>query len=102
MFGPMASTSNTFDDSQPKYTWWHGLGFAAVLAQGHDKVISRSQEGQISSKEVKITILGLDLIAIFVGVASIQLTWDVYGGWNLARPQHGNITKTPQDVTWSI
>ena len=52
MFGPMASTSNTFDESQPKYTWWHGLGlgFTWVLPQGHDKVISRSQEGQISSK----------------------------------------------------
>ena len=30
MFGPMASTSNTFDESQRKYTWWHGLGFTEV------------------------------------------------------------------------
>ena len=52
MFGPMASTSNTFDESQLKYTWWHGLGlrFTGVSPQGHDKVILRSHEGQISLK----------------------------------------------------
>ena len=25
MFGPLASTSHKFDQSQPKYTWWHEL-----------------------------------------------------------------------------
>ena len=31
------------------------LGFMRLLPQGHCKVISRSQQGQISSKGVKIT-----------------------------------------------
>ena len=74
MFGPMATTSNTLDESQPKFTWWHGLGlgFKVVLPQGHDKVISRSQQGQISLKFVKIVYC--------IGLATILLIWDVYGG----------------------
>ena len=31
-----------------------GLAFTWVLPEGHDKVIPRSQQGQISSKQVKI------------------------------------------------
>ena len=52
MFGPMVSTSNKYDESQPKCTWLHGLGLGltGVLPQCHNKVITRSQEGQISLK----------------------------------------------------
>ena len=41
--------------TQPKYTLCHelGLGLTGVLPQGHNKVISRSQEGQLSLKQVK-------------------------------------------------
>ena len=46
--------------THPKYTWWHGLGLAFIweLPQGHGKVISRSQQGQISSKWLKIAYFG--------------------------------------------
>ena len=39
-----------YEESQPKYTWWHGLGLGltGVLLKGHKKVIARSQKGQIS------------------------------------------------------
>ena len=90
MFGPMATTSNTLYEYQPKYTCrWHGLGlgFKGVLPQGHDKVISRSQQGQISLKLMKIVYCS--------GIAPILLTWDVYGGWNSHSLQHGNIPKHP-------
>ena len=48
----MASTSNTLDESQAKYTWCHGLGLGltGVLLQGHNKVILKSQKGQLSLK----------------------------------------------------
>ena len=89
MLGPMATTSNTLDESQTKYTWWHGLGlgFKGVLPQGHDKVISRSQQGQISLKFVKMVYCS--------GLAPILLTWDVYGGFTSHSLQHGNIPKHP-------
>ena len=59
MFGPMASTVLqivTLDKSQPNYTLCHGLGLGltGVLPQGHNKVIPRSQEGQLGLKQVKI------------------------------------------------
>ena len=63
------------------------LSFKGVLPQGHDKVISRSQQGQISLKLVKIVY--------FSGLDPILLTWDVYGGWNSHNLQHGNIPKYP-------
>ena len=52
MFETMVITSNTYDESQPKYTWWHGLGLGltGVLPQGHNKVIARSQKDQGSLK----------------------------------------------------
>ena len=52
----MASTSNKSAGNQPKYTWWHGLGlvFMVELPQRHMKVISRSQQGQMSAKPLKI------------------------------------------------
>ena len=42
--------------AKPKYTWWNRLGlyFTGFLPQGHGKVISRLQQGQISLKWVKI------------------------------------------------
>ena len=52
----MASTYNKSSGTQPKYTSWHGLGsgFMVELPQGHAKVSSRSRQGQISSKRLKI------------------------------------------------
>ena len=53
IFRPMDSTSITSNDSQPKYTWWYGLGFTGVYPivmarsfQDHSKVKS----GQNGSK----------------------------------------------------
>ena len=58
IFKPMASTSNKSVRAQPMYTWWHVLviSFTGELPQGHGKVISRSQQGQISSKRLKILL----------------------------------------------
>ena len=44
------STSNKSVGTQPKYTWWHGLGLGFILdlSKGHGKVISRAHQGQIS------------------------------------------------------
>ena len=41
-----------YEESQPKYTWWHGLGLGltGVLPKGHTKVIARSQKCKISLK----------------------------------------------------
>ena len=70
----MSSTSNILAGNQPKYTWWHGLGlgFMVELHQGHNKVISRSQEGDISSTPLKIVF--------FLFFATIMFTWDAYDG----------------------
>ena len=64
MFEPMASTLNTYDESQPNYTWWHGsgLGLTGVLPQGHNKVIARSQKGQICLKIVENSLFLLGLL----------------------------------------
>ena len=74
VFEPMASTSNKSVRAQPMYTWWHVLviSFTGELPQGHGKVISRSQQGQISSKRVKI--------ACFVDFATSMFPCDVYDG----------------------
>ena len=60
MFEPMASTSNTYDESQPNYTWWHGLGLGltGVLPQGHRKVTER----QISLKIGENNLFWLGLL----------------------------------------
>ena len=70
----MPNTSNKSVGTQPKYTWWHGLrlGFIWELPQGHGKVISRSQQSQISSKRSKI--------AYFCSFSAIMFTWNVYDG----------------------
>ena len=53
IFGPVDSTSITSNDSQPKYTWWYGLGFTGVYPivmarsfQDH----SKDKSGQNGSK----------------------------------------------------
>ena len=53
--GPMNSTSIKFLMNPNPSTHGHNrLGFTGVLPQGHDKVISRSQQGQIRAKWVKL------------------------------------------------
>ena len=58
MFGPMASTVlqihwiNLNPSTHCAMGW--GWAFTGVLPQGHNKFIPRSQEGQLSLKQVKI------------------------------------------------
>ena len=57
IFKPIASDPIKTDEAKTLYTWWHWLelGFMGMLPLGHHgKVISRSQQGQISSNWVKI------------------------------------------------
>ena len=53
MFETIVITSNTYDESQPKYTWWQGLGLGltGVLPQGHRKVTERSKQLKIGVKK---------------------------------------------------
>ena len=73
----MASTSNKSVGTQSKYTWWHGLGLGFIweLPQDYGKVISISQQGQISSKR--------STKSYFCCFATITFTWDVYDGLKL-------------------
>ena len=92
VFEPMASTSNKSLRAQPMYTWWHVLviSFTGELPQGHGKVISRSQQGQISSKRLKIPF--------FLFFAKIMFTCDVYDGSKHSWTQTRTYAKTPQEV----
>ena len=85
----MASTSNKSVRAQPMYTWWHVLviSFTGELPQGHGKVISRSQQGQISSKRLKIPF--------FLFFAKIMFTSDVYDGSKHSWTQTRTYAKTP-------
>ena len=76
VFEPMAGTSKKSVRAQPMYTWWHGLvmSFTGELAQGHGKVISRSQQGQISSKRLKIPLF-LFLISFSSKLWKSELQW---------------------------
>ena len=96
VFEPMVSTFNKSVRAQPMYTWWHVLviSFTGELLQGHGKVISRSQQGQISSKRLKIPFL--------LFFAKIMFTWDVYDGSKHSWTQTRTYAKTPQDVTGII
>ena len=66
----------------------HGdMGWGSASRECYPKAMTRSYQGQISLKFVKIVY--------FSGLAPILLTWDVYGGWNSLNLQHGNIPKHP-------
>ena len=61
------------------------------LPRGHGKVISRSQQGQISSKRLKIPL--------FLSLSKIVFTSDVYDGSKHFFTQTRTYAKTPQEVT---
>ena len=58
MFGPMASTVLQIHWINPNpsthYAMGWGFSLTGVLPQSHNKIISRSQESQLSLKQVKI------------------------------------------------
>ena len=89
IFESMASTFIKSVRTQPMWTWWHGLvmSFTGELPQGHGKVISRSQQGQMSSKQLKI--------AFYVVFDKIMFTWDVFAGSKHSWTQTWTYAKIP-------
>ena len=83
----MPNPSNKSVGAKPKYTWWHGLrlGFIWELPQDHGKVMSRSQQGQISSKQSKVAFF-----VVFLQLCLLEMSMKA---WNLSRLQQRPIPK---------
>ena len=79
----------TYNPSTHRLVIW--AGFHRVVPHCYGKVISRSQQGQIRSKSVKIRYVCVVLLHFYVNL------WWLYDGWNLSRPQQATelLQNTP-------